>query len=292
MSWNLPHLVETRELNEETRASVPGSFARLSSGYTHFELGGPEDGGPVVLVHGFSVPYFIWDPTFEFLTNSGFRVLRYDLIGRGYTDKPGIRYDIDLFCKQLTELLDTLGLEYSSLIGLSMGGPISATFTARHPERVRKLVLIDPAGVRPVVLPKAIISEIFPIMDKVFSGLFRNKRRTKEFASDFYNPANIKGFVRRYMVQVKYKGFTHALLSTMHNGMLGDFSATYRKIGELDIPTLLFWGRNDKTVPFEYSDNLRAAIPEVEFHAFENCGHIPHYERPDEANPILLEFLK
>jgi pimeloyl-ACP methyl ester carboxylesterase len=292
MSWTFPHLGETMELNDESRASAPGSFALLSSGYTHYELCGSETGQPVVLVHGFSVPYFIWDPTFAFLTNSGFRVLRYDLIGRGYSDKPRIRYDLDLFCKQLTELLDTLGLERFNLIGLSLGGPISSTFTTRHPERVRKLALIDPAGVRPVVLPKAITSEILPVMGELVSGLFSNKRRTKEFASDFYNPANIKVFVRKYMVQVKYKGFAYALLSTMRNGMLGDFSSTYHKIGELGLPTLLFWGRNDKTVPFEYSDDLRAAIPQMEFHAFENCGHIPHYEKPDEANPILLEFLK
>ena len=85
-------------------------------------------------MHGFSVPYFIWDPTFKFLTKSGFRVLRYDLFGRGYSDRPKLRYDIDLFCKQLRELLDTLGFEQINLMGLSMGGPITATFTARYPQ--------------------------------------------------------------------------------------------------------------------------------------------------------------
>jgi len=45
-------------------------------------------------------------------------------------------------------------------------------------------------------------------------------------------------------------------------------------------------------VPFEQSDDLRAAIPHVQFHAFENCGHIPHYEKPEVVNPILLEFLR
>ena len=102
MSWSFPYLGETEELNEATRASAPGSFVQLSDGCTHYELGnsllpagapfGDNKGkgvrAPVVLVHGFSVPYFIWDPTFEFLTKSGFRVLRYDLFGRGYSDRP------------------------------------------------------------------------------------------------------------------------------------------------------------------------------------------------------------
>jgi len=58
------------------------------------------------------------------------------------------------------------------------------------------------------------------------------------------------------------------------------------------MPTLLFWGQNDKTVPFAHYKHIRAAIPQVEFHAFDQCGHIPHYEKPEEANPLLLEFLE
>jgi pimeloyl-ACP methyl ester carboxylesterase len=292
MSWIFPYLGETKELDDNARVNVPGSFAQLHDGYTHYELGGPEDGQAVVLVHGFSVPHFIWDPTFEFLTKSGFRVLRYDLFGRGYSDRPRVRYDIDLFCKQLTELLDTLGLENVMLIGLSLGGPISATFTTRYPKRVQKLVLVDPAGARPVTFPRLLKALTTPGFGELALGLFGRRQLTKGVESDFYDPAHVKAFVKKYMVQMKYKGFMRALLSTMRNGMLGDFSVTYCKIGELGTPTLLFWGRDDRTVPFEHSDDIRAAIPQTEFHAFENCGHIPHYEKPDEANPILLEFLK
>ena len=292
MPWTIPYFGETEELNEAVRASAPGSFVQLSDGFTHYELGGPPNGGPVVLVHGFSVPYFIWDPTFTFLTESGFRVLRYDLFGRGYSDRPKVRYDIDLFCKQLRELLDTLGVERFNLMGLSLGGPISATFTTRYPERVRKLVLIDPAGAKAVVLAKAIVSEITPAVGGLVSSLFKNKGQAKESTSDFYAPENTKAFVEKYMVHVKYKGFMRAILSTMRNGMLGDFSATYREVGELGTPALLFWGRDDQTVPFTYSQVILDAIPQVDFHAFDHCGHIPHYEKPDEANPLLLEFLK
>jgi pimeloyl-ACP methyl ester carboxylesterase len=54
---------------------------------------------------------------------------------------------------------------------------------------------------------------------------------------------------------------------------------------------LLFWGRDDKTVPFAYSADICAAIPQIQFHAVDDCGHIPHYEKPEVVNPILLEFL-
>ena len=74
---------------------------QLSQGYVHYELGGPVGGEKVVLVHGLSVPYYIWDPTFDALTEAGFRVLRYDLYGRGFSDRPKLRYDADLFDEQL-----------------------------------------------------------------------------------------------------------------------------------------------------------------------------------------------
>jgi len=61
-------------------------------------------------------------------------------------------------------------------------------------------------------------------------------------------------------------------------------------MGKLQKPTLLFWGREDATVPFEYSADILAAIPHAEFHAIEQCGHIPHYEKPGIVNPILKKF--
>ena len=292
MPWTFPYFGETEELDDTVRAEAPGSFARLSDGYTHYELAGPDGGQPAVLVHGFSVPYFVWDPTFKFLNESGFRVLRYDLLGRGYSDRPKIRYSIDTFCKQLEELLDTLGLEKINLIGLSMGGPITTSFTVCHPERIRKLALVDPAGSRTVTAVRILKAVTTPGYGELAIGLFGRKRMMKGVKSDFYDPAHFKEFANRYMTQMKYKGFMRAILSTMRNDMLGNFSSQYQEIGQLGIPTALFWGRNDKTVPFEHSEDILAAIPQAEFHAFENCAHMPHYENPDAFNPILLEFLK
>ena len=74
----------------------------------HYELEGPADGQPVVLVHGFSVPYYIWDPTFPALAAAGLRVLRYDLFGRGYSDRPDLPYTMELFVRQLKDLLEAL----------------------------------------------------------------------------------------------------------------------------------------------------------------------------------------
>jgi len=95
-----PDLDETKKLNETTRCEADSSFMTLADGVTHYETGGPENGIPAALVHGFSVPYFIFDLTFDFLVKSGFRVVRYDLLGRGYSDRPNLEYNIQLFVRQ------------------------------------------------------------------------------------------------------------------------------------------------------------------------------------------------
>jgi len=283
---------ETKELNELTRQEASGSFVQLSDGISHYELSNPEAAETVVLIHGFSVPYFIYDPTFDFLTRTGFRVLRYDLFGRGFSDRPDTRYNIDLFVRQLGDLLDALRFSRPvSLVGLSTGGPIAATFTARFPKRVSKLVLIDPVGAKPFALSRILKVAAMPFVGEAIIGLLGSVGIVRHIVTDFFNEEHIEHFQATYIVQMQYKGFKRAILSTIRNNMLGSFLEIYERLGKMDKPVLLFWGRRDVTVPFKHSEVLRAAMPNVQFHAIENCGHIPHYEKPEEVNPILLEFL-
>jgi pimeloyl-ACP methyl ester carboxylesterase len=296
-----PYLNETENLTDAVRARAGGSFIRLSDGVCHYEITQHATRTtPVVLIHGFSVPYFIWDPTFAFLASEPrflgetgvLRVLRFDLFGRGYSDRPRLRYDIHLFVRQLRDLLDALDLrEPVTLVGLSMGGPVSAAFLEKYPERVAKHILVDPAGAKPIELSFMLKLAKIPILSDLALGLAGDESLLKGIASDFYDPALVEQFIDRYRPQMRIKGFKRAILSTLRNNMLGDFSETYRRVGQLKKPTLLLWGRNDTTVPFAHSDLLRALLPHAEFHVIENVGHIPHYEKPGEVNPILLRFL-
>ena len=284
---------ETKELNELTRQEASGSFIQLSDGVTHYELSNPEAENTVVLIHGFSVPYFIYDPTFEFLEQSGFRVVRYDLFGRGFSDRPDTRYDIDLFVRQLGDLLDALRFTKPlTLVGLSTGGPITTVFTVRHPERVSKLVLIDPVGAKPLSYSRILKVAALPFLGETIIGLLRSDSLNNKIAARVFDRELIGHFQSRYVVQLQYKGFKRSLLSSLRNHMLDSFLDCYERVGKMNKPVLLFWGRNDPTVPFKHSELLRKAIPAIEFHAIENCGHIPHYEKSEQVNPILLEFLR
>lgn len=296
-----PYLSETEDLTDSVRAKAGGAFIPLPDGICHFEIGGLDTpladthghSTTIVLVHGFSVPSYIWDPTFNFLASSGFRVLRFDLFGRGFSDRPRTRYDTDFFVRQLRDLLDALDIrETIHLAGLSMGGTIAVNFTDRFPERVAKLILVDPAGAQAIHLSVVGGMIKVPGLAELVFGLLGDGNLLKGLASDFYDPALVEQFIERYRPQMKFKGFKHALLSTLRHNVFNDHSAVYRRVGQLHKPTLLFWGRNDTTVPFAHNELVRQFIPHVEFHVIEGVGHIPHYEKPDEVNPILMNFLR
>ena len=113
---------ETRVPAHVLRSSSPGEFTELADGFVHYELGGSSGAQMVVLVPGFSVPLQIWDPTYHALIDAGYRVLRYDLFGRGFSDRPDSRYDLDFFDRQLVGLLEALDISAPiDLVGLFPG---------------------------------------------------------------------------------------------------------------------------------------------------------------------------
>jgi pimeloyl-ACP methyl ester carboxylesterase len=292
MNWDFIYRGETKDLDDATRkAATNGSFIKLSNGYTHYELGGLPTGKLVVMIHGFSVPYFIWDPTFQALTSLGFSVMRYDLFGRGFSDRPRLKYDINLFVQQLCDLLDGLNFSRVNLIGLSMGGAIASSFTVNSPQRVCQLVLIDPIGVQPMPLNLLYKAAILPGISELILGLAGAEKMVNGLASDFFDTTHINLFRNQYREQMQIKGFKRAILSTLRNKMVNGFPKVYEQLGKMQMPILLLWGRNDRNLPLEQSESLLKMIPRAEFQVIDNCGHIPHYERPDYVNSTLIRFL-
>ena len=292
MNWDFIYRGETRDLDDAARAAAGGSFIRLASGRTHYELAGPEDKFPVVLIHGFSVPYFIWDSTFSALVAAGHRVLRYDLMGRGYSDRPRVRYDLELFVAQLAELLHGLHIADVDLVGLSMGGVVATTFTARHPDRVRRLVLIDPIGTEPMPLNLLYRAALIPGVSEIALGLFGSEGMIQSLASDFFDPSEIERFRHQYRAQMQYRGFKRAILSTLRSGTVNGSPESYDALGRLATPVLLIWGRDDRTLPLSQSASILKCVPRAEFHIIDGAGHIPNVERPDVVHPLLLDFLE
>jgi len=287
----VPH-VETRTLDASARAGTGGAYVELSDGVVHYELAGPEGAPTIVFVCGFSTPYMIWDFTIPALTAAGYRTLRYDLYGRGFSDRPtSVRYDAGLFDRQLLQLIERLELRTQvTLAGVSMGGAISVIFAERHPERVNALILVDPAGF-PLPLPFMAKLVQLPGLGEYLMRLVGDRVIRAGMAGNFHDQSVLPGFSRKFELQLAFAGFQAAQLSTLRNMPLQTLEASYRKVGATGIPVLLVWGRADSVIPFETSQKVQAAIPQAELLPVERAAHTPNYERPEIVNPAIVQFL-
>ena len=276
---------ETSALDEEARALAPGLFVELSDGRTHYDIAGPESGQVVILVHGFSVPYYIWDTTFEALVAAGFRVVRFDTFGRGYSDRPDTKYNGALFERQIAGLIEALELDSPvDLIGLSMGGPVVMRFAANNADLVRKIVLVDPmteASSAPPY-PQWIGSPLvaLPLMPVMAEGQL----------TDFLHPENYPTWVEQYRVQMQYEGFRRAITSTIYEFAPEDHLAWFSQVQDSGIPVKLIWGVQDQTLPIARAEVVQSVL-DVDFLPIEGSGHLPHIEQAGIVNPAIVEFL-
>jgi len=280
---------ERHALDDAARGGAPGKFVRLSDGVTHYELGGPDSGHTIVLVHGFSVPYYIWDSTAAALAAAGLHVLRYDEFGRGLSDRPNVEYTADVYDRQLGELLDSLHIAGPvDVAGVSMGGWVTATFTGRHPARVRSLILVDPVA---DTGSRSLGAFDWPIVGPYLWQTIVAPTMADNQASDFLHPERFPDWADRYRPQTRLRGFGHALRSTRHVEATLHMDSVYRVVAQTRVPVLLLWGTSDKTVPFARNAIVRKALPEAEFHAIDGAAHLPILERAALTDSLFLSFL-
>ncbi len=279
---------EKRRLDAAARELVPGSFVALSGGTTHYEIGGPDTGRVALLVHGFSVPGYIWDSTYYALGMAGYRVIRYDLFGRGFSDRPNASYDGTFYDAQVSDLLDSLRVTGPvDLFGLSFGGFVVAHFASTHPARVRTLTLVDPvttAGTPPAILR-------MPFIGAYVFQTMRVPTMADGQPGDFLHPERFPGWADRYRSQTRYRGFGRSLRRSLIATAGTDYSALYASIRAAGIPVLLVWGKQDPVVPIANAEIVTRAIPTTEFFAVDSAGHLPHLEQAQAVNARLLSFL-
>jgi pimeloyl-ACP methyl ester carboxylesterase len=275
---------EIKVINDDVRKNTSGQFIQLTAGITHYESGGPDTAQTIVLVHGFSVPYYIWDGTYDSLVKEGFHVIRYDDFGRGFSDRPDVKYDHLLYRAQLYDLINSLKLKTPvNLAGVSFGGAIVSDFAAHYPQLVDKIILIDPVYLFGKMNDQEIIANYK-------MALNHEKQATGQW-DDFKYPEKFPGWVEKYKVQMQYKGFRHALISTRKNYSADTIISNYHSIGNFQKDILLIWGKEDQTVPFQFSDSLRKII-DVDFFPVNDARHLPYLEKPAEVNRKIISFLK
>ena len=281
------------DLSTEARKDLSGSFARLSSGVTHYEFRGDAHGETVVLIHGNAAPYVTWDRTIEGLAAAGFRVLRYDLFGHGLSDRPKLpTYDRRFYNGQLADLLGRLNVPYPVLIvGTSQGGSIGACFAAQNPGKVRKLALLAPfldelPGSRKVAIRLVKV----PLIGELLMGLMSDAKLA-DLSDAVVNVHTGASLQRDVLQQFRFRGKRRGILANLRGDALQDATDCYLGVKEQSIPVLLTWGTADQKIAGESMKKLRALFPDIEYHELEAAGHLAHYEFPERINPILIRFL-
>lgn len=284
------------EMDAEARRAAPGDFAPLPLGDTHYMLAGQARGPLAVCVHGLTTPSFVWEALLPELARLGFRVLVYDLYGRGFSDRPAGRQDAAFFIGQLDALLAGLLEEDEeiTLIGYSMGGAIAAAYAAHHPERVRRLVLLAPAGMGHDLGPLARLVRGAPLFgDWLFLAGYpwQLRRGIAEEAASGRESA-VPDMAERQAAELRWRGFLPAVKASLRGILARPLEAEHRAISRAGVPVLAIWGREDTVIPISGLGRLaqwnRVARQEV----IEGAGHGLAYTHAPEVAETMRDFVE
>ena len=265
------------------------NIVQLSNGFTYYKLENKKTNAiPVVLIHGFSVPSYIWDPTFEFLSEKGYFVISLDLYGRGFSENIDEIYTDELFANQVIELLQKLNIDSAKFLGLSNGGRVISKIADIDPSIVEKLVYVASSGFKYIdELKDKSVSDM-----EVSNFIKKNYPTISEGQlSDFKYPEKHSGWDIKYEELLKYKGFAKALISTRKNHYTMD--SIHIKIQNSDIPVFTIWGDSDQVVLYkDFEKRIDSILPKRKEFFILDSGHLPHMENPKDFNRILLSILK
>ncbi|MFK7939314.1 MAG: alpha/beta fold hydrolase [Roseovarius sp.] len=291
----LPYIREVRKpmMDDAARRSAPGAFVTLSRGQTHYQWLGAARGPVAVCVHGLTTPSFVWGPIAQGLGRLGFRVLVYDLYGRGFSDRPRGPQDDAFFVTQLDELLEALGVEDDvTLLGYSMGGAIATAFAAVYPERLRQLVLLATAGMGHDLGPVARLVQNYNRLGSwLMLALYeRTHRAGTEAERDL--PSTIENIVDLQQAELEYRGFVPAVLASMR-GILDDIQEDeHRDIGREDIQVLAIWGRDDEVIPITGMGKLAEWNRTARHEVIEDAGHGLAYTHTNEVMHAMRDLMR
>lgn len=285
------------------RLLSPEEQARLKEGKTFWQWLTPENvysnihyiekgtgSRHVILVHGFRCNTYTWRHLVEPLAESGFHVWSIDLVGYGFSDKPAINYNLDLFVAQIHAFMDSHNIPTAHFIGNSMGGGLSIALALQYPGRVNSLSLISPLGY-PIDIPLYVsIGKHFSMFWTPFLSMWMIKKALEQVV---FNRESIKDDqVEAYALPYYFSGGAAAALSTLRNfdnQKISDFSKRY---SEIDCPLFLLWGNEDTLIPMEHFRRFCKDFPGARTLLVKECGHIPQEEKPEEIKDAILSFLR
>jgi len=234
-------------------------------------------GEPLVLVHGLGGRALDFAPMMPALARNH-RVFAPDLLGYAASDRPGVDYSVTLQTGILRQFLDSEGLKRVDLAGWSMGGWISLDFAAQSPERVRRLVLLDSAGMK--FTPTFDLRLLSPHTMGEMEALEKLLTPHPVWAPEFV----LRDFLRVLQDEDWVIQRTVANMITGREFMDG-------KLASVTMPVLIVWGKQDVLTPLAVAEAMRREMPQSVLVVLDGCGHIAPIECHDRVLQEMRQFL-
>ncbi|WP_454791218.1 alpha/beta fold hydrolase [Mycolicibacterium lutetiense] len=214
-----------------------------------------------------------------------------DMLGHGYTDKPGHPLEVSHYVDHLIGFLDTIGAHRAHISGESLGGWVAARAAADHPDRVEKLVLNTAGGSQadPEVMKRIITLSMAAAENPSWETV---QARIKWLMAD--KAKDYDDIVASRQAVYRQPGFVAAMSDIMAlqdpgiraRNLLGE-----REYGSISAPTLVLWTSDDPTADVSEGRRIASMIPGARFEVMPDCGHWPQYEDPETFNRLHLDFL-
>jgi len=280
-------------MNELARGNAPGELVELSQGNTHYQWHGPRAERIIVLVHGLSTPSWVFSGLINGLLGMRYRVLTYDLYGRGYSDRVRGKQSLEFHTQQLSELLDAVGITVPvTLLGYSMGGAIASKLAADEPDRIERLILIAPAGLS--YNPSRLLA--FARKNRLLGGwlwgVLGRRQLMNGARSDAKSAVAIPDLVKRMRAELRRRGYLGAILSSERHTLSQSLQPVHSEISAMYIPTLAIWGRDDAVIPIQSVGQLAAWNRKARQEVVEGAGHGLTYTHPEEVLAVIRDFLR
>ena len=254
---------------------IESRYVQLGPNRIHYFVGGT--GEPLVLVHGLGSRALDFALLMPGLAREH-RVYALDLLGYGDSDRPEVDYSVGLQTGVLRQFVDTLRLERVDLAGLSMGGWIALAFTAESPDRVRRLVLMDSAGMN--FTPSFDLRLFTPRTTGDVEALARLLTP---------RPPRVPAFINRDVLRV-LREESWVIQRTIDNMMAGR-ELLDGKLGDVTMPVLLIWGKQDVVTPVFVGEAMHREMPQSLMVVLDGCGHITPIECHGRVLAEMQRFL-
>ncbi|TCC93465.1 alpha/beta hydrolase [Pedobacter frigiditerrae] len=286
--------------------NVPAEGQDLKMAYMDIAPAATSNGKTVVLFHGKNFGGYYWTNVIKVLSAKGFRVVVPDQIGFGKSSKAFIHYSFHQMAKWNKQLLDSLGVQKTSILGHSMGGMLATRFALLFPEKTEKLLLENPIGLEDykTFLPYINTQQQYKTELKANAESIKKYYQTSYFTKW---KSEYDELVRIAAGPTFSSDFPrYAKVAAMTFTMIFEQPVVY-EFANLKVPTVLFIGKEDKTIVGKALLSLEeqakhgrykilgketaTKIPNAKLIEFENCGHIPHLEVPTEFLAALMKNL-